>query len=147
MKAESSSKLGTSNKNVSEIRSDEYKFVLFNSSSRTQGFTYRYSKVEHEIQNMKKVLFSNGMCIVPFYDNGTMGVTQGGIYIPVNDEQEGNKLVEYLNSKLLVYLMKATKWSNFETSKQLFWYIPFSPDISDVNTYFGLTPDEISIIN
>ena len=147
LKAESSSKLGTSNKNVSDNKSDEHKFTLFNSSSRTKGFTYRYSNVEHEIQKMNKVLFSNGMHIVPFYDNGTMGITQGGIYIPVNDEQEGNKLVEYLNSKLLVYLMKASKWSNFETSKQLFWYIPFSFDICDVNTYFELTPEEITLIS
>jgi hypothetical protein len=146
MKAKSSSKLGTSNKNVSDVRSDEHKFELFNSSSKTKGLTYRYSKVEHEVQKMNKVLFSNGRHIVPFYDNGTMGITQGGIYIQVNNEHEGNKLVDYLNSKLLTYLMKASKWSNFETSKQLFWYIPFTTDIGDVNTYFELTPEEIGTI-
>jgi hypothetical protein len=42
--------------------------------------------------------------------------------------------------------MKATKWSNFETSKQLFWYIPFTPDIGDVNAYFDLTPEEIGTL-
>ena len=40
--------------------------------------------------------------------------------------------------------MKATKWSNFETSKQLFWYIPKPINIDgnitneNVNSYFEL---------
>ena len=90
--------------------------------------------------------------IVPFYDNGELGITQGGLYALVNDELEGNNLVSYLNTNLIVYLMKAAKWSNFETSKQLFWYIPKPINIDgnitneNVNSYFELTAEEISRI-
>jgi hypothetical protein len=48
--------------------------------------------------------------------------------------------------------MKATKWSNFETCKQLFWHIPLPSDIhnvnnTNINTYFDLTQEEITTIN
>jgi hypothetical protein len=79
--------------------------------------------------------------------------SQGAAEImPYFDSEEGKKLVEYLNSKLVVYLIKATKWSNFETCKQLFWYIPLPTYIhnvnnTNVNNYFDLTEEEIITIN
>jgi hypothetical protein len=47
-------------------------------------------------------------------------------------------------------MIKATKWSNFETSKQLFTYIPHPKIIKNkiddvsVNKFYNLTADEIS---
>ena len=142
----------TSRPYVSKIKTNEYKYELLNSISKTKGKTFCYSSRPHKVQNNKKVLFSNGETIVPFYDNGELGITQGGLYTIVNDENEGKKLVEYLNSNLIVYLIKATKWSNFETCKQLFWYIPLPTDIHNVNnpnvnTYFDLTQEEIITIS
>ena len=142
----------TSRPYVSKTEKKGYDYVLLNSISKTKGKTFCYSSRPHKVQNNKKVLFSNGETIVPFYDNGELGVTQGGLYTIMNDENEGKKLVEYLNSNLIVYLIKATKWSNFETCKQLFWYIPLPSDIHNVNnpivnTYFDLTQEEIIIIN
>ena len=141
----------TSRNYVSKIKTNEYKYELLNSISKTKGKTFCYSSRPHKVQNNKKILFSNGENIVPFYDNGELGVTQGGLYTIVNDENEGKKLVEYLNSNLVVYLIKATKWSNFETCRQLFWYIPLPTDIENVNDvniniYFDLTQEEINII-
>ena len=101
---------------------------------------------------MKKVLFSNGRFVEPFYDTGKFGTTQGGIYIPVASDDEGVKLTRFLKSKLVSYIVGATKWSNFETNKQIFWSIPHPKDLPDnftdaqVYTYFGLTPEEIGRI-
>jgi hypothetical protein len=142
----------TSRSYVSKTEKIGYDYILLNSISKTKGKTFAYSSKPHKAQHNKKVLFSNGETIVPFYDNGELGITQGGLYILVSDENEGNKLVEYLNSNLIVYLIKSTKWSNFETCKQLFWYIPLPNDINDVsndniNSYFELTQEEITTIN
>jgi hypothetical protein len=142
----------TSRKYVSRIKTDEYKYELLNSISKTKGKTFCYSSRPHKVQQHKKVLFSNGETIVPFYDDAQLGVTEGGLYTIVNNEIEGKKLVEYLNTHIIVYLMKATKWSNFETAKQLFWYIPLPTDIEcvnneSVNNYFNLTEEECNIIN
>jgi hypothetical protein len=81
-----------------------------------------------------------------------LGTTQGGIYISVSSEQEGKKIARYLKSKLLYYIIAATKWSNFETTKQIFWSIPHPKELPDdftdaeVYAYFGLTPEEIARI-
>jgi hypothetical protein len=142
----------TTRKHVSIKETNAHKYKLLNSISKTKGKTFRYSSKFHKNQYHKKVLFSNGRHIVPFYDDGELGYTQGGLYILVNDETKGNKIVNYLNSKLLKYIMKATKWSNFETCKQLFWYIPdITNIISNVNNesiykYFNLSADEIELI-
>jgi hypothetical protein len=152
LKAYSSSKLGTSNKNVSETKNELYCYELFNSSSKTNGITFRYSKIEHEIQKQSKVLFSNGRNICPFYDSGKYGVTQGGIYILVDNEEIGEKIVSYLNTNIIKFMIKASKWSNFETSKEIFWSMPFPNELKiinndTINKYFELTENEINIIN
>ena len=70
---------------------------------------------------------------------------------PKKKEEEGKRMVQYLTTKLITYLIKATKWSNFETSKQLFWYIPLPTQIKEindtsVNEYFALNKTEVDVI-
>jgi hypothetical protein len=141
----------TSRPFVSKEKRNGYDYVLLNSISETKGRTYAYSKIPHPHQNDKKVIFSNGGIIVPFYDKGVLGVTQGGIYILVDSSTEGKTLVDFLNSNLVKYLVKATKWSNFATDKHLFWYIPQPTEIDtitdgNVYRYFNLTKQEIKEI-
>jgi hypothetical protein len=137
---------------VSKMEKAGHDYKLLNSISKTKGKTFCYSSKPHTVQRNNKVLFSNGETIVPFYDNGELGITQGGLYVLVNDEVEGNNLVSYLNSRLIVYLIKATKWSNFETCKQLFWYIPNPMNIDGnitneaVNSYYGFSQEDIDTI-
>jgi bifunctional DNA-binding transcriptional regulator/antitoxin component of YhaV-PrlF toxin-antitoxin module len=142
----------TSREYVSSNRTKEYKYELINSISESKGTTYKYSKKQHPKQKYKKVIFSNGRKIVPIYDNGKYGVTEGGIYIIVKTNDEGEKIVNYLKSDLVRFLIKTTKWSNFETIKQIFWSIANPKEIedatknNDINKYFELDNDEIRMI-
>jgi hypothetical protein len=141
----------TSRPFVSKVPKDGYNYVLLNSVSTTKGKTYAYSQRPHPHQHNKKVIFSNGETIVPFYDKGVLGVTEGGIYILVESSAQGKTMVDFLNSNLVKYLVKATKWSNFETNKQLFWYIPQPTELDSVTdnniySYFNLTKHEIKEI-
>jgi hypothetical protein len=101
---------------------------------------------------MKKVIFTNGEVLQPFYDSGKFGTTEAGIFIPVESDADGVRLVRFLKSKLISYIVGATKWSNFETNKQIFSSIPHPKELPDnftdeqVYAYFGLTPDQISRI-
>ena len=98
------------------------------------------------------MIFSNGRHIVPFYDSGQLGVTQGGLYILVNTDETGEKIVKYLNTNIIKLIVKATKWSNFETTKQIFNYIPNivgEIDImndEEIYKYFEITKEEIKMI-
>jgi hypothetical protein len=141
----------TSRDYVNQNETPKFKFQLLNSISNTNGKTYCYSSRPHKNQYVKKVIFSNGETIVPFYDNGELGVTEGGLYSIVVSEDDGHNLVKYLNTKLIKFIIKATKWSNFETSKQIFQYIPnisTTTQITDENVYkfFELTKDDINQI-
>ena len=125
---------------------------MLNSVSNTNGKTYNYSSRPHKNQTSKKVIFSNGRHIVPFYDDGMLGVTEGGLYILVDSDEIGEKMVKYLNTNLIKLVIRSTKWSNFETNKQIFQYIPdIVNDVEVMNNknvykYFNLTKKEIEFI-
>jgi hypothetical protein len=142
----------TGNKNTSKTKTAQCCYPLVNSVSKTKGVNLMWSAKPLKHQYLKKVLFSNGEYIQPFYDSGKFGTTQGGIYIPVASDAEGIALTRFLKSKLVSYIVAATKWSNFETNKQIFWSIPHPHDLPEnftdthVYAYFGLTPEEIGRI-
>ena len=142
----------TSRPHVSKTKKEGYDYDLLNSISRTKGKTYCYSSRPHKCQTNKKVIFSNGETIVPFYDNGQLGVTEGGLYILVNTDETGERMVNYLNTSIVKFIVKSTKWSNFETTKQIFNYIPnIVNKIDNINNeniykYFEFTDEEINFI-
>jgi hypothetical protein len=142
----------TSRPYVSKTKKEGYDYDLLNSISRTKGKTYCYSSRPHKCQINKKVIFSNGETIVPFYDNGQLGVTEGGLYILVDNGELGEKMVKYLNTNIIKLVIKSTKWSNFETNKQIFNYIPnIINEIENINNkniykYFEITKEEIKMI-
>jgi hypothetical protein len=137
---------------MSKVIKPKFPYPVVNSSSKTKGITLYWASKPLKNQYIQKVLFSNGEVIQPFYDSGKFGTTQGGIFIPVISKEEGDKIVRYLKSKLVYYIVAASKWSNFETNKQIFWSIPHPNDLPDnftdtqVYAYFGLTPEEIDRI-
>lgn len=152
LKTEMSCEGHTQRDYIKKAKNSTYVFPVVNSSSKVRGINLAWSSKALKHQYIPKVIFSNGEVIQPFYDSGKFGTTQGGIYIPVSSEEEGQKLVRYLKSKLVYYIIAATKWSNFETNKQIFWSIPHPKDLPDnftdaqVYAYFGLTPEEIGRI-
>lgn len=151
---------GTMAKHVSQEKKEGYIHPLLDSISRTKGKRYRWSTKAHPNQLKKKVMFSNGEVIVPFYDDGELGPGPGAMYMLVENADEGQKVVDYLNTDLIVFMIRATKWSNFETCRHLFWHIPNyrvltatdSADSADaniinndvVNRFFELTAEEIA---
>jgi hypothetical protein len=114
----------TQKKYVQREKDEEHRYPLLNASSAKNGIVYYWSAKPLECQSIRKVVFSNGRHITSFYDEGKLGMTQGGIYIPVSNSSEGNVLCRYLQSKLVKYIIAATKWSNFETNRQVFSLLP-----------------------
>jgi hypothetical protein len=137
---------------VNSTKTSKYVYPLINGSSKTRGIRLSYSSIPMTYQYTKKIIFSNGGEIQPFYDSGKFGTTEAGIFIPVESDADGIRITRFLKSKLVSYIVGATKWSNFETTKQIFWSIPNPKDLPDnftdeqVYSYFGLVPEEISRI-
>ena len=57
-----------------------------------------------------------------------------------------------LFSKLVSYIIGASKWSNFETNKEIFWAIPHPEGLpddftdDDIYDYFNLSEEQINRI-
>lgn len=136
---------------IAKTRSAEHRFPVINAVSRRHIDVVYSSRALHH-QGVPKVVFSNAAYIQPLYDPGHFGTTQGGIYIPVRSEAEGLLVQRYLKSKLVSYIVAASKWSNYATVRQIFWSIPHPGDLppnmtdDDIYRYFGLSPDQIDRI-
>lgn len=109
-----------------------------------------YSSVKQTFADEKKIMWSRSGYTKPFFDNGTMGCTDMGYYILVDDEVTGKRLEKFLNSKLMSYVFKTAKWSGFG-NEIVFSNIPVVPldeDMSDADYYrlFSLTNSEIKYI-
>jgi superfamily II DNA or RNA helicase len=136
---------------IVKTRTEEFSFPIINAVSM-KHIDVIYSKRALKHQTTPKVVFSNALYIQPLYDPGHFGTTQGGIYIPVQSDEEGIKIARFLKSKLVSYIIAASKWSNFATVRQIFWSIPHPTDLpplmtdEDIYRYFDLNQDQIDRI-
>ena len=110
------------------------------------------SSNKHNLLDKKKVIFSKNEVIFAFYDKGEYGLTSNAFCILVDSESDGNKLVKFLHSNLLKYLIASVKFGNFSTAKNIFEYIPNPLSMSDYteekfDTLLNLTKDEKQSIN
>ena len=133
----------TTRKFVTKTESSEFSYKLFNTSS-SKGIPYYFSSTEHPAQYFKKVMFSNGRYIYPIYDDGVLGGTQSCLYICVSDKEAGEKLIDYLNSKLFKFLIKSSKFANFGTSHE---FISSLPNLSSGVNNLKFSDDELVLIN
>jgi hypothetical protein len=110
-----------------------------------------YSSKKCKNQNNKKVLMSRSGYLKPFYDNSILGVGGDCFACLVEDEIEGNKIIELLNSKLYKFYIETNKWSGFHNKEVLQDLPNIINKIDDVNDgniykYFELTNEEIKFI-
>jgi hypothetical protein len=102
----------------------KYRKTRKNSNSSTIYVDMVCSSNEHPSRTKNKVIFSKNEVVYAFYDNGKYGLTSNAFYILVNNKDEGEKLVKYLNSKLIKHLIASVKFGNFSTAQNIFKYIP-----------------------
>ena len=110
-----------------------------------------YSSKKCKNQNDKKVLMSESGYLKPFYDNGIIGVGGHCFACLVKDENEGNKIIQLINSKLYNFYIETNKWSGFhnkEVLQDLPNIINAIDNVNDDNIYkyFNLTKEEIKLI-
>jgi len=129
---------------ISKEESEKFKFKLKHTSKQ-----YRYSSIEHPDQNTKKILVSRSGNLTPVYDDGICGTTDGIMYVPVKSKTDGEKLIRYLDSKLIKFILKIYKWNGFN-DVTILKSLPY-PNIEKIDdesiyNYFKLNVDEIKFI-
>lgn len=126
---------------VSEVETERHIYPILHTNK-----SIWYSSVKQSFLDKKKVMWSRSGYTKPFYDEGTLGCTDMGYYILVDGETEGERIVSFLNSKLMQYIFKTAKWSGFGNEK-VFSSIPkveLPSEINDESIYdlFGISKEE-----
>lgn len=128
-------------------------YPLIHSTTNTGVSKVSWFTKPHPNQYKKKVCFAEIEVLYPVLDQkGVYGTTDNVQCILVSGEEEGEYLCRYLSSRLIQYVVGATKWSNFRTDHAMFQFIPYPKDLppqfsdADVYAYFGLTSEQIQRI-
>jgi hypothetical protein len=140
---------------IKEETNEEYKKKAFLNNFiypiQVTGSQVVYSSKKCIYQNDKKIIMSRSGYLKPFYDDGEIGVGSDSLFIIIKDENEGNKILKLLNSKLYIFYIKINKWSGFHHKKVLQDLPNVIYDLDDINDnniykYFKITKEEIQFI-
>jgi hypothetical protein len=142
-----SHKIISNNKSLKIDKNEKYKYgVLANLNKK--GTRIKYINIPHEVYDKPKVLMSYSLNLYPFYDE-ILSPTEHIFYQLVNDKTHGEKLINYLNSKLFKKILSSSKWIGYQTDHKIFSYLPdITEELDVVNDdtvckYFNLTLGEI----
>ena len=146
-----SHKIISNSSKLKEKRSETFEYpVLTNLNSKGKKIKYTDNPIKN-VYNKHKVLMSYSLNLYPFYDN-ELSPTEHTFYQIVNNKEEGDKLVKYLNSKLFKVIIQSSKWIGYQTDHKIFEYIPnIVNEIDNMNDdeiykYFEITKEEIKLI-
>ena len=114
---------------VKKNKTELFKYPLFNTSGNP--FEY-FSSKPHKNHYSKKIILSNSGKLSPFYDDGLLGTTQDSMYILVKSKEEGNIIINTINSELFTFLIQICQWGNFRNEASLFTYFKY-PDFNIIN--------------
>ena len=137
---------------VKKGKTELFKYPLFNTSGNPLEY---FSSKPHKNQYSKKIILSNSGKLSPFYDEGILGTTQDSMYILVNSKEEGNIIINTINSDLFTFLIQICQWGNFRNEASLFTYFKYPNfniinnskiDNEFINIYYKLSEDEINFL-
>ena len=91
----------------------------------TSGLDYLYSKENNKNTNhfIPKVILSFGRHQYPYNDyKGEYGMSCIIFGIPIDNKEEGDKIVSAINTDKFKEIIKYTKWNTFQTDWRMFKY-------------------------
>ncbi len=130
---------------LSKTETDTHIYPVFHTNNQKW-----FSSIKQDFSDMKKVMWTRSGYTKPFYNNGTMGCTDMGSYVLVEDDKQGKILQDNLNTELFQYIFKTAKWSGFGNEK-VFSALPKLPTdkkLSNEEMYdlFSLSGGEVDYI-
>jgi hypothetical protein len=117
---------GHDKRNVSKTRDERFKFPVMNSMTQ-KGNVPIYADANKGHFGVPKVILSVGRNQYPYNDyKGEYGLSDSVFGIPITSKEEGDSIVDAVNSDAFKEIIKATKWATFGTEHRMFKY--FRPD-------------------
>ena len=114
---------GTDKKNISRTKTEKYNLPVVYNMTKKNGLGIVYSNEDKGHFKIPKVILSISEFQYPYNDyNGDYGLSNNIFGIPITNKEEGDKIVEAINSDTFKELLKYTKWSTFQTDWRMFNY-------------------------
>lgn len=118
---------GTDKKNISKTKNEKNKLPVVHNMTKKDGLGFVYSSEDKGHFNVPKVILSFGEFQYPYNDwKGEYGMSQICFGIKISSKDEGDFIVEAINSPRFKEVLKYTKWSTFQTDWRMF--NEFKPD-------------------
>lgn len=90
------------------------------------GLTFMHSSKQHEYQYHPKVVMRDQGNPKPIYDQGLYGCGRHTIFVPVENQQQGNEVIAFLNSSDFSFIRLSVTFSQRQFSPKPFNHIPLS---------------------
>ena len=118
---------GTDKKNITKLKTENNCLPVVHNMTKKDGLGFVYSSEDKGHFGVSKVILSFGRHQYPYNDwNGEYGMSQICYGLKINSKEEGDKIVEAINSVKFKEILKYTKWSTFQTDWRMFK--EFKPD-------------------
>ena len=118
---------GTDKKNITKLKIDKNTLPVVHNMTKKDGLGFVYSSEDKGHFGVSKVILSFGRHQYPYNDwKGEYGMSQICYGLKINSKEEGDKIVEAINSVKFKEILKYTKWSTFQTDWRMFK--EFKPD-------------------
>ena len=113
--------------NNTKTKTEKNNLPVVHNMTKKDGLGFVYSSEDKGHFGVSKVILSFGEFQYPYNDfNGEYGMSQICYGLKINSKEEGDKIVEAINSIKFKEILKYTKWSTFQTDWRMFK--EFKPD-------------------
>jgi len=118
---------GTDKKNITKTKTENNHLPVVHNMTKKDGLGFVYSSENKGHFGVPKVILSFGEFQYPYNDwKGEYGMSQICYGLTISSKEEGDKIVEAINTDKFKEILKYTKWSTFQTDWRMFKY--FTPD-------------------
>jgi hypothetical protein len=112
---------------ITTKRTEKNNLPVVHSMTQKDGLGFVYSSEDKGQFKISKVILSFGRHQYPYNDwEGKYGMSQICYGLEINSKEEGDNIVNAINSIKFKEILKYTKWSTFQTDWRMFKY--FKPD-------------------
>jgi hypothetical protein len=107
--------------NNTKIQTEKNNLPVVHNMTKKDGLGFVYSSEDKGHFGVPKVILSFGEFQYPYNDfKGEYGMSQICYGLKINSKEEGDKIVEAINSVKFKEILKYTKWSTFQTDWRMF---------------------------
>ena len=132
--------------NNTKTKTEKNNLPVVHNMTKKDGLGFVYSSEDKGHFGVSKVILSFGEFQYPYNDfNGEYGMSQICYGLKINSKEEGDKIVEAINSVKFKEILKYTKWSTFQTDWRMFK--EFKPDFWKLFISEELNPLTKEVVN